>query len=120
MYIQFYKDKRSLNKKYWKIVYIQQLYREGSTTLDKTCWDKSWKSSKFKKWLNFSNSKFSPLRPNINVDSGHFFLFSILSEQFCPRLKVIDFFWKNDPKWLSGIEMHVGAMYALNSINSKL
>ena len=30
------------------------------TTLDKTCLDKSWKSSKFKKWLNFSNSKLPP------------------------------------------------------------
>ena len=69
---------------------------------------------------HFSNSKFSPLRPNINVDSGQVFLFSILSQQFCPRLKGIDFFWKNHPKWLSGIEMHVGAIYALNSIISKL
>ena len=41
-----------------------------TTTLDKTCWDKSWKFSKFKKWLNFSNSKFSPLPANINVESG--------------------------------------------------
>ena len=38
--------------------------------LHKTCWDKSWKSSKFKKWLNFSNSKFSPLTRYINVESG--------------------------------------------------
>ena len=45
-----------------------------TTNLDKTCWDKSWKSSKFKKWLNFSNSKFSPLPPNINVDSGQVLL----------------------------------------------
>ena len=41
-----------------------------TTTLDKTCWDKNWKFSKFKKWLNFSNSKFSPLPANINVESG--------------------------------------------------
>ena len=79
-----------------------------ATTLEKTYWDKSWKSRKFKKWLNFSNSKFSPLPPNINVESSQFFCqnpktlsttliwgrgvfslenrFSILSQQFCPRL----------------------------------
>ena len=47
---------------------------EQATTLDKTCWDQSWKSSKFKKWLNFSSSKFSPLPPNINVESGQVLL----------------------------------------------
>ena len=43
-------------------------YLAINTTLDKSCWDNSWKSSKFKKWLNFSNSKFpsyhlNPLPP---------------------------------------------------------
>ena len=120
MYIQFYKDKRSLNKKYWKIYYIQQLYREGSTTLDKTCWDKSWKSSKFKKWLFFSNSKFSLLPPkyqcwiwpsfvfkSLKLCKQHWFggrgvfslknRFSILSQQFCPRLWLLIFFEKTIP-----------------------
>ena len=45
-----------------------------STTLDETCWNKSWISSKFKKWLNFSDSKFSPLPPNINVECGQVLL----------------------------------------------
>ena len=80
-----------------------------TTTLNKTCWDKSWKSSKFKKYFNFLNSQFSPLPSYINVESGQVLLskaqnfannidlegegffslkniFSILSQQFCPRL----------------------------------
>ena len=45
---------------YW---YVKRSHRWGPSriinayvlqvSLDKTCWDKSWKSSKFKKWLNF-------------------------------------------------------------------
>ena len=46
--------------------------------------------------------------------------FSILSQQFCPRLSVNDIFWKNHPNLLNGIEMHAGVLYALNSINFKL
>ena len=46
------------------------LFYKQSTILDKTCRDKSWKSSKFRKWLNFSNSKFSPLPPYMKVESG--------------------------------------------------
>ena len=45
-----------------------------STTLDKTSWDKSLKSSEFKKWLNFSNSSFFTLPCTINVESGHVLL----------------------------------------------
>ena len=45
---------------------------------------------------------------------------SISSQQFCPRFQVIDIFWKNRPKFLNGIEKHVGVLYALNSINSML
>ena len=45
--------------------------------------------------------------------------FSILSQQFCPRKWLIDIFWKNFLKLLNGIEMHVDALNALNSINSK-
>ena len=55
---------------YW---YVKRSHRWGPSriinayvlqvSLDKTCWDKSWKSSKFKKWLNFSNSTVSPLPP---------------------------------------------------------
>ena len=44
------------------------------TTLDKTCSDKIWKSSKFKEWLNVASSKFYPLPPNINVKSGQVLL----------------------------------------------
>ena len=46
--------------------------------------------------------------------------FSILSQQFCPRLEVIDIFWKNLPKLLNGIKMHACELYPLNSSNSKL
>ena len=35
-----------------------------------TFWDKIWKSSKFKKWLRFSNSKLLTLPLNINIESG--------------------------------------------------
>ena len=112
------------------------------TAQDKTCWERSWKSSKFKKGLNFWNSKFSTLPPNINVDSGQvllrkaqnfpnnidlgekWFIHGKIDSLFCLNSFVQDcrlliFFWKSHPKLLSGIEMHVGAMYALNSINSK-
>ena len=50
------------------------VYKVFTTTLDKTCWGKSWKSSKFKKWLNYSNSKFFPLLHNVNVESSQVFL----------------------------------------------
>ena len=46
--------------------------------------------------------------------------FSVLSQQVCPRLSIIDIFWKNHPKLLNGIKMHVGVLYALNSVSSKL
>ena len=101
-----------------------------STTVDKSCWDKSWKSSKFKKRLKFSNYKSSPLNHNINVESGqvwllkaynfasiiHFmgegffhwkrgFLFCLNS--FVQDCRLLIFLWKNHPKLLNGIEMHV-------------
>ena len=109
--------------------------RLETTTRDKTCWDKSWKSSKFKEWVNFLNSKSPPypldqywIWPSFVVKipkpweqywsevRGVFSLrnrFYILPQQFCPRLWVINIFLKTCPKLLNGIEMHVGAMYAL-------
>ena len=78
-----------------------------STTLGKTCWDKS---SKFKKWINVSNSNSPPYPPISMLNLARFFWqkpktlrttliffwgekgfslknrFSILSQQFCPRL----------------------------------
>ena len=50
------------------------MFQKFPTTMDKTCWDKSWKSSKFKKWLTFSNSKFSSLPSNNNVECGQVLL----------------------------------------------
>ena len=58
--VEFNSNVRNVNK-FWGVL---------TTTLNKTCWDKSWKCSKFKKWLNFSNSKFSPFLPRsmLNLD----------------------------------------------------
>ena len=59
------------------------MFQKFSTTLNKTCWDKSWKSRKFKKWLNFSNPKFSPWPTNIDVESGQVLL--LKAEKLCQQ-----------------------------------
>ena len=46
------------------------------------------------------------------------FLFCL--KGFVQDLQVIDIFWEKRYKLLNGIEMHVGALHALNLINSKL
>ena len=46
------------------------------------------------------------------------FLFSLNS--FVQDSRLLIFFKKNHPKLLGGIKMHVGAVYALDSMNSKL
>ena len=46
--------------------------------------------------------------------------FSLLSQQFFPRLWVEDIFWKICLKLLNGSEMYFGALDVLKSINSKL
>ena len=101
-----------INTRYMTAVFkelLTFLFKKFPLILDKTSWDKSWKSSKFHKWLNFSNSKFSLWPLYINVECGKdfcqepktlkttliwgegvFFLlennFFILSQQLCPRL----------------------------------
>ena len=77
--------------------------------------------------LNLANFRFQKPKTlqatSILVGRGVFLLknrFSIFSQQFCPRLWFIDIFWKYCPRLLNGITMRSGALYALNSINSKL
>ena len=77
--------------------------------------------------LNLANFRFQKPKTlqatSILVGIGVFLLknrFSIFSQQFCPRLWFIDIFWKYCPRLLNGITMRSGALYALNSINSKL
>ena len=68
-------ERRHLTTSYLLELTVQNHVRTVfPTTLDKTCWDKSWKSSKFKKWLHFSKSNLSPLPPYINVESGQVLL----------------------------------------------
>ena len=71
---------------------LNQVYY--TTTLDKTCWRNSWKSSKFKKWLNCSNS--SVVAKSLKICQQHWFAargilslknrFSILSHQFLSKI----------------------------------
>ena len=80
------------------------VYKVFTTTLDKTCWGKSWKSSKFKKWLNYSNSKFFPLLHNVNVESSQVFL--LKAENFANNIDLGGegfFHWK------------IGFLFCLNS-----
>ena len=53
----------------WRTEISLRKFNIETTTLSKTCWYKIWKSTKFKKGLNFWNSKFSPLFCNINIES---------------------------------------------------
>ena len=67
------------------------------TTLDKSCSVKRWKSIKLKKRYNFSNSKFYPFLPNINVESGHDLLSKALNFGSNIELGEEGFFhWKID------------------------
>ena len=53
----------------WRTEISLRKFNIKTTTLSKTCWYKIWKSTKFKKGLNFWNSKFSLLFCNINIES---------------------------------------------------
>ena len=46
------------------------------------------------------------------------FLFCLNS--FVQRCRLLILFWENLPKLLNGVEIHFGALYALDLINSKL
>ena len=73
--------------------------------------------------VKFCCQKLETLQRTLIWGAGEFLLknkFFILSQQFCPRLEVIDIFIKIRPKLLNGIEIHVGALYPLNSIKSNL
>ena len=66
---------------YWCILHSLSPYRiikvyalRISHNPGQTCWHKSWKSSKLKKWPNFSNSNFSPLLTFITVEFGQVLL----------------------------------------------
>ena len=63
----------------------------------KTFWDKIWKSSKFKKWLCFSNSKLLTLPLNINIESGQVLLPK--AQNFANKINFggkVFFHWKKD------------------------
>ena len=64
-------------------------------TLEKPSWEKRLKSSKFKKCLSFSNSKFLSLFPYINLESGQILLSKACNFANNIDLKVGGFFhWK--------------------------
>ena len=69
----------------------------GVTTLDKTCWNKSWKSWKLRNWLKFWNSKFSTLPTYINAESGQVLLPK--PQKFVNKINLrveVFFHWKID------------------------
>ena len=66
-------------------------------TLDKTCWNKSWKSWKLRNWLKFWNSKFSTLPTYINAESGQVLLSK--PQKFVNKINLrveVFFHWKID------------------------